>query len=767
MNYLSWNCRGLGSPRAIRILGDLIKSKNPDLVFLSETLVEGSVMKNIAEKLGFRNVFIVEKVGRSGGLAVLWKHNVVCQVVDSSNNYVDIHVTENAIVACRLTCYYGIPDRGRRKEAWEMLRKLSSSSNLPWFIFGDFNDLLYASDKHGTNPHPQHLVEGFRMAIEDCGLTEIDLLRGEFTWEKSKGSTNWVRERVDRAFANNTWWMKFPLCKLSTTHTISSDHDPIILETVSVSYSRKQFRFKFENTWLNEPTFKKEVSDYWLAIPSMHMLPKLLSVFSFMAKWGRNFFHKFRDKVKKQKEVLSALINRIDENGIRQYFAEKSKMDEILFHEELYWRQRAKSFWLTEGDTNSKFSHTAASRRKKLNSIGYLIDDHGARIDNLDIMGHMVVDYFKNMFASADNVEECEENNVRRLISREQNDRLEAEIEFEEFSKAIKQMHPEKSAGPDGLSPAFFQHFWELLGPEIFKCCREWLRDVSFPVTLNDTTLVLIPKKDNVEKLTDLRPIALCNVLYKIVAKVLANRLKEILPDVIADNQSAFVPGRNISDNVLVSFKLLHFMKRKNRGLEGEVALKLDISKAYDRVDWRYLQKRMKVMGFSDKWIKWVMLCVTTVSYMINFNGHLVGPIVPSRGLRQGDLLSPYLFLFCVEGLSHSIKKAAEEGDISGCQIVMNAPSVTHLLFADDSFLFFKATELEATTVKRFLNRYEAESGQAVNYQKSGVFFSANVRLDKQSEIKRILEVNNELKNSNYLGLPSLLGDPRKLFLVV
>lgn len=131
------------------------------------------------------------------------------------------------------------------------------------------------------------------------------------------------------------------------------------------------------------------------------------------------------------------------------------------------------------------------------------------------------------------------------------------------------------------------------------KCCNEWLRVGSFPTDLNETPLVLIPKKENVESMGDLRPIALCNVLYKILAKVLTNRLKTILPGLISENQSAFVPGRNISDNVLVAFEMLHYMKRRKSGREGEVALKLDISKAYDRVDWQYLRDRMHLMGFS------------------------------------------------------------------------------------------------------------------------------------------------------------------------
>lgn len=144
----------------------------------------------------------------------------------------------------------------------------------------------------------------------------------------------------------------------------------------------------------------------------------------------------------------------------------------------------------------------------------------------------------------------------------------------------------------------------------------------------------------------DLRPIALCNILYKVIAKVLANRLKDILPDIITENQSAFVPGWNISDNVLVAFELLHFMKKKNYGSNGEVALKLDVSKAYDRVYWSYLKNHMEKMGFASKWISWGMLCVQTVSYSISFNGSQIGPVNPNRGLRQGPIPYPRIYSF-------------------------------------------------------------------------------------------------------------------------
>lgn len=371
-----------------------------------------------------------------------------------------------------------------------------------------------------------------------------------------------------------------------------------MLEPMHVDFSRKQFRFKFENTWLLDPNFKLELTKYWNDILKVHLLPKLLTISSFMAKWGRNFFHKFRDKIKKQKVVLDALVNRSDEAGVKSYFDEKRKLEELLLHEELYWKQRAKTFWLTKGDTNSKFFHVAATKRKKINHIAHLVNNENVVVDNHEGMCNVVLDYFRNIFAGDISIDDQIVDEDARIISDAQNAKLMAEINFTEFTLAVKQMHPDKSAGPDGFSPAFFQHFWDLLGVQVFKCCKEWLVEGIFPADVNDTTLVLIPKKENAEKMTELRPIALCNVLYKILAKVLANRLKAIFPDVITENQSAFVPARNITNNVLVAFEILHFMKKKNRGQEGEVALKLDISKAYDRVNWLFLKRRMQIMGF-------------------------------------------------------------------------------------------------------------------------------------------------------------------------
>lgn len=300
--------------------------------------------------------------------------------------------------------------------------------------------------------------------------------------------------------------------------------------------------------------------------------------------------------MKKQKEVLAALIERTDTAGVEQYFTEKSKLRELMLHEETYWKQRAKNFWLAEGDANTKFFHASASARKKTNHIACLENKQGDQVHEHDAMCRIVKEYFTEVFSNIRAGNATLNLVSERRVTSEQNAKLVDDVTYEEFTCAAKQMHPDKACGPDGLNPAFFQQFWPVLGREVFGTCKQWLDSCSFPANLNDTNVVLIPKKDNARNMKDLRPIALCNVLYKILAKVLANRLKLILPMLISENQSAFVLGRNITDNVLVAFEIIHHMQGKNRDAEGEVALKLDISKAYDRVDWGYLKARMKGM---------------------------------------------------------------------------------------------------------------------------------------------------------------------------
>ena len=347
---------------------------------------------------------------------------------------------------------------------------------------------------------------------------------------------------------------------------------------------------------------------------------------------------------------------------------------------------------------------------------------------------------------------------IHSSVSTVDNDKLTAPFTKAEFHSAIFSMHPDICSGPDGYSLGFYQHFWNLCSDDIFRECCAWLDTGQFPPDLNITNIALIPKGSSHVSMKDWRPIALCNVLYKIISKVLENRLKHVLSQCISDNQSAFVPGRSILDNDMVAIEVLHFMQTKTRGEDRYVALKLDISKAYDRMDWEYLRAVMSKMGFHDRWIHWMSMCVESVDYSVLVNGEQVGPIIPGRGLQKGDPLSQYLFTICVEGLSALIRDAEFRRELTGTIICRRAPSVSHFLFADDCFLFFKADENQTNVMKNIMTTYETASSQAISLPKSEIFCSRNVPDPLKQTIKNILGVQVILSTGKYLDLPSMIG---------
>ena len=293
------------------------------------------------------------------------------------------------------------------------------------------------------------------------------------------------------------------------------------------------------------------------------------------------------------------------------------------------------------------------------------------------------------------------------------NQSLDKAFTVSEVHAALKQMHPLKAPSPDGMPPLFYQKFWRIVGDVVTKTILDFLHHGLYPPNFNETHIVLIPKVKEPKRVTDFRPISLCNVVFRITSKVIANRLKKILPSIIGDTQSAFVHGRLITDNVLVAFETMHHINGKMGGKRGEMALKLDMSKAYDRVEWLCLEKIMAKLGFGEKWRSLIMKYVTSVSYSVKINGKPRGKIIPTRGIRQGDPLSPYLFLLCVEGLSALIKKSMDMGEMEGKTICRGAPCLSHLFFANDSIIFCKATLNECNAIQRILGVFEQASASS------------------------------------------------------
>jgi hypothetical protein len=234
---------------------------------------------------------------------------------------------------------------------------------------------------------------------------------------------------------------------------------------------------------------------------------------------------------------------------------------------------------------------TASSRHRK-KKIDKLVNEENISVATQPEICEIALNYFNHLFKAKSTVHEPILSLISPKITQEDNENLVKPITREELKEALFEMHPDKAPGPDGFNPAFYQHFWDHCGEDVYVAAKDWLERGYFPSSLNETNVCLIPKCENAISMKDMRPISLCNVLYKIISKMLANRLKSYLDKCVSEEQSAFIEGRSILDNAFIAIEVIHALKRRTRGTKGELALKIDISKAYDKVDWGFITTR-------------------------------------------------------------------------------------------------------------------------------------------------------------------------------
>ncbi|CAL1378422.1 unnamed protein product [Linum trigynum] len=237
------------------------------------------------------------------------------------------------------------------------------------------------------------------------------------------------------------------------------------------------------------------------------------------------------------------------------------------------------------------------------------------------------------------------------------NDHLTMQVSRAEIRNAVFSIGKEQSLGSDGFTAAFYQRFWEEIGWDVSEAILSFFQTGRLLHSVNHTLLTLIPKVANADSMRQMRPIGLCQVLYKIIAKILASRLSSVLPQIISPFQNGFVKGRCISDNILIGQEVMQFLKTKVRGQDKWMALKLDMEKAYDRVEWEFLFQVMKSIGFCEKWMVWIKACISTVHFLVLLNGTQYGYFQPQRGIRQGDPLSPLLFAIYTEAFSAKLSQ--------------------------------------------------------------------------------------------------------------
>jgi hypothetical protein len=236
-------------------------------------------------------------------------------------------------------------------------------------------------------------------------------------------------------------------------------------------------------------------------------------------------------------------------------------------------------------------------------------------------------------------------------------------ITIEEVDQAIKEMPMGKAPGPDGFTTDFFHHCWPMVREEVWQLVEESRASEKVLSALNATFLTLIPKEERVSHPQQFRPITLCNMIYKIITKVIALRLKPILPFIISKEQSGYVEGHQIMDSVILVHEVIHSLKSTRT---PGMLIKLDLSKAFDRLRWKYMQSLLLDFGFSNEWVNWIFNLTSSSFFSILVNGVPSNPFSPSRGIRQGDPLSPFLFVIMAKDWACYIKASIADGSLQG-----------------------------------------------------------------------------------------------------
>ncbi|RVW77375.1 LINE-1 retrotransposable element ORF2 protein [Vitis vinifera] len=468
---------------------------------------------------------------------------------------------ENGVVWV-FTGVYDPFSKVERDALWEEFGAIRGLWEDPWCLGGDFNITLFPRER-SSQRIISSAMRKFAEIVNDLGLVDLPLQGGECSWNEGQNNQTWAR--LDRFLVSLSWIDQFSGINQCRLPRSISDHFPIML--VGGGIRRGPTPFRFENMWLKAEGFKELVCSWWQGIDvrgsaSYKLATKMKEIKQKLKVWNREVF-----ELKKEA---------------------KENYRKWVIMEETHWRQLSREIWLKEVDRNTGFFHRMASAHQ---GTGWKAD-----------IGRLQLDQ----------------------ISQQEAENLERPFTEDEIHAALMEMNEDKAPGPDGFTLPFWQSCWEFIKEEILEMFKEFYEHSSFLKSLNNTFLVLIPKKSGVEDLGDFRPISLLEGLYKLLTKVLANRLKIVVGKVVSTSQNAFVRGRQILYASLIANEVIDsWQKRKEKGL----ICKLDIEKSYDSF------------------------------------------FPSSKGLRQGDPLSPYLFVMGMEVLDVLIRRAVEGGFLSGCNI--------------------------------------------------------------------------------------------------
>jgi exonuclease III len=767
MKVMAWNCRGLACAPTVRTLRALIRLHRPDVLFLSETKVISNRFWNVLFHLGFSTWLEVPPDGLSGGLFVTWKQGLVLQPIRIDQNQISCLVTSHpAPCSWMISCVYAPHTSTSRSIFWSELAQLGNSFGGAWLLLGDFNAILSSVEKCGGRRFGSSSHSDFVDFVHSNALVDLGYVGNKFTWSNHRmGSAN-IRERLDRGLANQEWVHLFPNSLINHLSATNSDHCPILLSTFG-TYRNIPKPFRFEAFWTRDQSSHSVVAEAWLVdvegSPAFSLSRKWKKTKHALKFWNTHHFGHIQTKIKS----LMAQISNIQSvphslsNAAREVSLQEALQEQLL-REEVLWKQKSRELWLSCTDLNTKFFHASTACRRRYNSISCLLSADGSSISGRENIGSYLVNHFSSLFSTTHpSFDASFDDLVGNVITVEENVQLCIIPEEGEIFSAISDLGLNKAPGPDGMTGLFYKSYWPIVKHSVIASVQSFFQGGYLLKEFNHTNIALIPKMDNPSMVHHFRPISLTNFNYKIISKILSNRLKPLLHKIVSPMQSAFLKGRSIHDNTILAHEVFHSMKQK-RGNGGLMALKLDMEKAFDSMEWDFLLKILSLLGFHPTWVHWISQCITTSSFSILLDGAPYGKFYPTRGLRQGDPLSPFLFILGSEILSRLLLREENLGSLHGVKIARLSPPISHLLFADDVMIFSKANNGEAATILKCLNSYSKWSGQCINFSKSAIFFSRNCKPAIKTSINNILRLPPLPARAKYLGIPLFMDRKKK-----
>eukprot|EP00253_Pinus_taeda_P001936 PITA_01936 len=536
MKVISWNARGLNSQAKQRVLKRKFQKFNPEIMFIQETKCSNSSMAKINKKIG-RNIdyLEVESQGREGGLATLWNTRDI-QVISAEANKHFIVVEAQIIVNSEsFLCVnvYG-PQRTEDKISFlNSLNKLIARYPRSKFIIGgDFNMITTLLEKKGGLRKLNKDSEAFTSFIDNVKLVDILPKSGNFTWNNRRGGEILIASRLDRFLISENIILDGITVESDILPTGGSDHWPISL-TVAVQGTLRNKPFRFEKFWLDHPNFLELVEKWW---------SKPLEVFGDIFKEKTRIEEKLEQIHKDWASRHNNEEYAEQERNLTHQWHERCKQEETI------WKQKSRIQWLKEGEQNTKFFHRSALDYRSANKILEIKNKEGEPLKNHHDISARLREHFNSIAQEPhlDREEAIKEllKAIPKSINSDQNWALCREITLGEVEEAVNSMPNDKAPGPDGFTINFYKACWHIIKQEVWDVVEDSRRSGSILKSINSTFIALIPKEEEANTPEKFRPIALCNVIYNIISKVIANRLKPILPGIISEEQSGYVEGR-------------------------------------------------------------------------------------------------------------------------------------------------------------------------------------------------------------------------------